>query len=69
MKKSIAMLLTLALAASSLAACGKSQPAATQAPAADTTAALQRPQLPQKAERPRPPRRVKMLLQIWAILL
>lgn len=39
MKKSIAMLLTLALAASSLAACGKSQPAATQAPAADTTAA------------------------------
>lgn len=29
MKKSIAMLLTLALAASSLAACGKSQPAAT----------------------------------------
>lgn len=39
MKKSIAMLLTLALAASSLAACGGSQPAATQAPAADTTAA------------------------------
>lgn len=39
MKKSIAMLLTLALAASSLAACGKSQPAATQASAADTTAA------------------------------
>ncbi len=39
MKKSIAMLLTLALAASSLAACGKSQPAATQAPSADTTAA------------------------------
>lgn len=39
MKKSIAMLLTLALAASSLAACGKSQPVATQAPAADTTAA------------------------------
>ena len=39
MKKSIAMLLTLALAASSLAACGKSQPAATQVPAADTTAA------------------------------
>lgn len=38
-EKSIAMLLTLALAASSLAACGKSQPAATQAPAADTTAA------------------------------
>lgn len=40
MKKRIAMLLTLALTASSLAACGGgSQPAATQAPAADTTAA------------------------------
>lgn len=39
MKKRIAMLLTLALAASSLAACGGNQPAATQAPAADSTAA------------------------------
>lgn len=40
MKKRIAMLLTLALTASSLAACGGgSQPAATKAPAADTTAA------------------------------
>ncbi|NBH71624.1 TRAP transporter substrate-binding protein [Clostridiaceae bacterium] len=40
MKKSIAMLLTLALAASSLVACGgKSEPAASAAPAADTTAA------------------------------
>lgn len=40
MKKRIAMLLTLTLTASSLAACGGgSQPAATQAPAADTTAA------------------------------
>ncbi len=40
MKKRIAMLLTLALAASSLAACGSgNQPAATQAPAADSTAA------------------------------
>lgn len=40
MKKSIAMLLALTLAASGLVACGGgSQPAATQAPAADTAAA------------------------------
>lgn len=41
MKKKIALLLTLALAASSLAACGGSKPAETAAPAAaaDTTAA------------------------------